>query len=523
MTVPSFSGTGYLAGEAPDGLTTVVGVPVSALVQVLWRDPDTDEEHFVSSTTSDVDGTWRVTGINHAIQYLVRGIKPGWNDVTVVGVTPSRMDVMTATGALETNEEGTGVSGSVLIEGGIPPYSVSVIAPLPYGLAPAINYRTLTVAGVSEDFGFWESLLRVTSSNAVSIDVPVACVVGLNLSVRYALAADWEIHLDWGVGAPEGGTVYVYRSSSPMDIADLPAPLATLAAAATTYTDNDITPGATYYYRVELRNAEGRGAVSSEKMRVAAWTPADLDDPCVWLDAEDLGAAGSYVALWPNRAGADFEQPVSTSQPGVVAVGGAKAVSLDGSNDWLQGGDLGLFRNVGAASCFALYRRKSTVGGYQRLFSDVGYTNGNARFVLFCGHSSGAESSPWLQTNWQSSTSTENNLRSGQALTTQFMLCTAVRDYAGGKARIDINGATVASAAGLVSATTSDTNSQMVALGRGLSSSTPQYAAVEVCVLIAAREALNSTQARRLEGWAAAKYGMRDLLPVDHPYKTVAP
>jgi len=179
VSVPDFSGVGYLAGEAPDGLTTVVAVPVTATVQVLWRDPDTDEEHLVASTTSAPDGTWRITGLNHELEYVVRGIKDGWNDVTVVGAVPTRMDLVTATGVLETNEDGNGVAGSMLIEGGLPPYTVSVIDPLPYGLTPTIDYRTLTIIGTSDDGGTWDSTVRVTASNEVYIDIGVEVVIEL--------------------------------------------------------------------------------------------------------------------------------------------------------------------------------------------------------------------------------------------------------------------------------------------------------------------------------------------------------
>lgn len=196
MSLPDFSGTGYLAGEAPDGLTTVVAVPVPATVQVLWRDPETDEEHLVASTTSASDGTWRITGLNHELEYVVRGIKDGWNDVTVVGVTPTRMDVVTATGVLETNEDSNGVAGSMLIEGGLPPYSVSVIDPLPYGLAPAIDYRTLTIVGTSDDWGTWDATLRVTASNAVYVDVPVSLIIS-SLWTPELMATPPAVCLDW--------------------------------------------------------------------------------------------------------------------------------------------------------------------------------------------------------------------------------------------------------------------------------------------------------------------------------------
>ena len=37
-TLPDFTGPGYFAGEAPEGLTTVAGVPVPADVRIYWRE-----------------------------------------------------------------------------------------------------------------------------------------------------------------------------------------------------------------------------------------------------------------------------------------------------------------------------------------------------------------------------------------------------------------------------------------------------------------------------------------------------
>ena len=117
-TLPNFTGPGYFAGEAPDGLTTVAGVPVAAQVQVLWRDSadPAATETLVAQTTSSAGGQWQITGLNPDLQYVVRGRKMGFDDVTVVGAVPTRTDVVTATGSFATNADKNGVDGSVLIE-----------------------------------------------------------------------------------------------------------------------------------------------------------------------------------------------------------------------------------------------------------------------------------------------------------------------------------------------------------------------------------------------------------------------
>ena len=124
-TLPNFSGPGYFAGESPDGLTTVAGVPVAAQVQVLWRDSADPEatETLVAQTTSGTNGQWQITGINPDLQYVVRGRKAGFDDVTVVGAVPTRTDIISASGSFITDPDTETIAGEVIVEGGLPPYT----------------------------------------------------------------------------------------------------------------------------------------------------------------------------------------------------------------------------------------------------------------------------------------------------------------------------------------------------------------------------------------------------------------
>lgn len=80
-----------MAGEYPGGTTTVEGVPSTANVRILWRDPECGPSDgvVVARTTSAPDGTWRVDGLNQALRYDVVGRKGGFNDVIMADVTPS--------------------------------------------------------------------------------------------------------------------------------------------------------------------------------------------------------------------------------------------------------------------------------------------------------------------------------------------------------------------------------------------------------------------------------------------------
>lgn len=83
------NGAGYLAGEFPDGATTVGGVPVSAVVRVLLRTTGEGDGTLVAQVESAADGTWRVDGLDPAKKYDVVGRRALFNDVIVSNVSPS--------------------------------------------------------------------------------------------------------------------------------------------------------------------------------------------------------------------------------------------------------------------------------------------------------------------------------------------------------------------------------------------------------------------------------------------------
>lgn len=176
---PRFVGAGFFAGEAPDGLTTVYGGPIPADVFVYWRDPDDPmaQEVLVGATKSAPDGTWRITGLNYNLQYVIRARAQGSDDATVVGAMPSRTDVIAYVNQLVPREDEfgdvDGLTGYVFPDSGLPPFTCEVIQPLPYGLSARVDGRKLLIEGVSTANGLWESVVRVTASNGVWVDVPV--------------------------------------------------------------------------------------------------------------------------------------------------------------------------------------------------------------------------------------------------------------------------------------------------------------------------------------------------------------
>lgn len=167
-------GPGYLAGEHPAGRTTVNGTPVSADVDVFYE-LDTKDWQCVASTTSQPDGTWSIVGLSPDKKFNVVARHASFGGVIAVDVQPSRTDVVTLSGAFTNNKDFNGVGGFMTIESGLPPFTASVIDPLPYGLSPlVVGGRKLAIEGTSDDVGLWESVVRVTDSNSLFADVPVS-------------------------------------------------------------------------------------------------------------------------------------------------------------------------------------------------------------------------------------------------------------------------------------------------------------------------------------------------------------
>lgn len=247
-------GNGYLAGEFPGGTTTVEGAPVSATVRVLLR---TESGHagdgaVVAEVQSAPDGTWRVDGLPTGLKYDVVGRKNGHNDVIMANVTPTSMMDISYIDNILPNETFTGALGYIELAGGMPPYAASVVDPLPAGLFPVVDGHQLIIDGTTTDDDVFNSTVRVTSSNGVTKDVPVKLVVGFKAPANFEAetledAGAFSVVLTWGV-TNTTQEVLVFKSTTPFDLESLPAPIATLAGDAVSYTDDDVIEDDVLYY-----------------------------------------------------------------------------------------------------------------------------------------------------------------------------------------------------------------------------------------------------------------------------------
>lgn len=530
-TLPDFTGPGFFAGEAPDGLTTIAGTPTSASVRVYWRDSaDHDApDVLVASTQSAADGTWQIAGLNPALRYVVRAQKSQFDDVTVVGAAPSRSDVIVYVDHLEPTEDFDGLTGHVLLDSGLPPFTCEVIEPLPYGLEPVLDGRKLLIEGASDDEGIWNSVVRVTASNGVWVDVPVHAVIGLrapDIAVRYAAAGDWTITLQLAGGSEFADGLRVYRSTEPLDLEALPDYVAELDADADQWVDADVEPGQTYYYAV-VAYVGGAVAMSPVVKREAMWTPADLPaPPKIWLDDESqMTVVSGRVSHMKNRGSivnANAVQTNSAYRPLLMEneLNGKRIVRFDDRLLEVENAR-SLFRNVGYGWSFYIVRKRTTdavVAVRQIFYTETG--SGLARYAD--GYYVSANS--YAMGRRRLDNAAAQNLVGSAATAGKWDLRFSETSWATATARMRIDGAVDAeSFAYLTPGLTSNTDAK----GNPTIAGELGFANLGdidlACVLVSSGDALSQDSILRIEGWAAHRYGLAENLPADHPYKEVAP
>lgn len=158
-------GHGYLAGSFPDGITSVEGVPGSAIIRVLYR-PESGEAGdgaVVAEVQSNPDGTWLVEGLDHRLKYDVICRHEGYNDMILSNVSPALVTGLEFAGSFTTLDD----QAEILL--GTGPYQVDVVAGTPpLGVSFTAVGNFIVMSGTPANFGQFTFTLRVIDSNGLS-------------------------------------------------------------------------------------------------------------------------------------------------------------------------------------------------------------------------------------------------------------------------------------------------------------------------------------------------------------------
>lgn len=312
----------------------------------------------------------------------------------------------------------------------------------------------------------------------------------------------------------------VYRSLTPIDIEDLPIPIATLGPNITEYLDEDVSVNETYYYRVSAYTTFSEKI--SEEVEVTAsapnWNPLDSSAQ-LWLDADDVSTisiVSGLVSQWNDKSGNGnhLDQPNSSWRPVVQA----NAIGVKSSVYIATGKSLG---KSSTAIGKALNGISIVVLRRHRLASLAGQYVANSKFST---NNLGSPAKPAGFAR-RANSGTNFGVTLDDNTNTNFGIFTLAVDYLTGSVKGGLNGfyknGTPIDPPGV----SDNTDSLMVIGGNTSAYSAPTSFnnanfGGDIAELIILP---NSADYQKAEGFIAHKWGLTSLLASDHPYKTVAP
>jgi hypothetical protein len=266
----------------------------------------------------------------------------------------------------------------------------------------------------------------------------------------------------------------------------------------------------------------------------ALWTPLNMATvPQIYLDAQDSvvtnvsGACSAISNLGAMGSAGDFAQATASNRPAILAaeLNGKRVLRFDGVDDRIIGGSAAqadLFRNKGSAWAFTIHKKRNTETGTAARVILASSTAGgvDARFALYHGFT--LPNTPRIIVK-RLDADAYGILESGTQYSGSYNMIMAHMNYATRLGQIYVDGVVAVSNSALTTAgNTSDTTAG-TALTIGAWHTGSLLSDIDLAAMVISNTAPSSDDIKRLEGWAAHKYGLTANLPVAHPYKTTAP
>ena len=324
----------------------------------------------------------------------------------------------------------------------------------------------------------------------------------------------------------------IYRSTSTIDINNLPTPVASVTTK--TYTDEGLESGPAYYYRVEsIRNNER--AISEELVVYTAqpWSPESLLNKVFWLDSDHINTSGSNVTQMTDRTGnaKNFVNSTAANLP-TLALDTTlnRNIVKFASAKLINNGLASSYAGADGYYVFCVFRHENTTAETNpTLFNLLFTTPYNMCWMMAGGVNHAKSPAAFLY----DSASSSANVMTPAILATQQVAANWTMalfhvDVAGKSAFVQLNGdptkkATV-SAAKFISPIQSYNPTGNGTIGSITTESGVNRAFTgRIATMLSAKSNLSQTEIDKLFGWAAHEYGLLALLPADHLYKINAP
>jgi hypothetical protein len=251
------------------------------------------------------------------------------------------------------------------------------------------------------------------------------------------------------------------------------------------------------------------------------WTPEEIDT-AIWLDAADedtITLNSGNVSQWDDKSGNDRHatQGTAGAQPEFDDDGfnESPTIKLNGTSHFLTL-PTDLLKNSSAYLVFVVCDVLSTSGRQDYLHI---YTNGvNTKYSLVANRSS----SGTLDSGWRTTGSDTQKIEQyTSSLTTGPVIISSLINLNSGEYELRLNGDEKNSGA------TFNTNSENLNSEDARIGATPTvssgYANFNISEVVILEDYNLLTEAEKIEGYLAWKWGLEDNLPSGHPYKDNPP
>jgi hypothetical protein len=295
------------------------------------------------------------------------------------------------------------------------------------------------------------------------------------------------------------------------------------------YSIPGLTKGQKYLISVGAEK-NGYEKISTEQVFLAGveWTPTNLANGVkLWLSSDSVIADSSNrVSQLTDKSGSGFHftQSTNANKPLISADG----LRLDGVDDNLTNMNANRMMNSKSKFYFFMIVRKNALDTAitDNYFYGIPANNSRLRVGLRVGDNGGLSTVNLLSLSLRAA-DTDSVFRIpvvDMQANIDYMALVQV-DLIAKNAQVVLNGVSTSVAlTGLSNAFSNVYNTTLPAMAGGAAWSASGYANATLKELIVNTDSLlTQTEINMLFGWSAHKYGLTDVLPNDHPYKTLVP
>lgn len=344
-----------------------------------------------------------------------------------------------------------------------------------------------------------------------------------NLIVEFKNDETNRLELNWSLDGFVDEQRY-YRSETPIDPENLPAPKAILAGDARSYVDTAIELVKSYHVVVgSVKNGVEKLSSEIEVLVDTTWTPESLLTLTTLIADDSIIDSFGRISQITDTSG-NTRHAVQTSEdrkPILTSINSQKAMQFDGSDDFLWISDTSYLKAQNFLWVFWVGEPVFKTG-YTSVFYAIYRQDGGSKLNFSLNNGKSAFGGRRIVSDSYAEVASTENISARASINfgqRDFTTKTAILFNDGLQTSVNNNVGT-AGVADSLELYGGSLGAYVIALDGSRFSEA--YIGKLGCVIVGSG-ILSEVNRQKLEGWAAHKYSLTDNLPIDHPYKILAP